>query len=286
MDAYTKRGYLHEDFRIFYLRDHGWEEMHAHYHDFDKIVVFLNGNASYNIEGRIYPLEPYDIVLVNQGEIHRPLLHGPQEYERMIFYLGPDFPAQYSDGVLDLHACFDRARAADSHVLKIPSIRRTRLSRVLEDLKAELQSPDRPGFPLATRLLLLEFLLELNRAGQSDHIRYPASSGEDTRIVRVLAYLHAHLTEPLTIDQIAGAFFVSPSHLMHEFKQETGSSIGQYLTRKRLLLARERIAAGQSHTDAAFACGFQSYSAFYRAYRKIFGTAPGQESPGAERFFP
>ena len=50
--GYSKRGYLHEPFRLFHLRDVGVEEMEYHYHEFDKIVIFLSGTASYMIEGR------------------------------------------------------------------------------------------------------------------------------------------------------------------------------------------------------------------------------------------
>ena len=50
--SYQRRGYLHEDFRLFHLRDMGVEEMEYHYHEFDKIVIFLSGQASYIIEGR------------------------------------------------------------------------------------------------------------------------------------------------------------------------------------------------------------------------------------------
>ena len=39
--TYEKRGYLKEDFRIFYLEDLVSKEIEYHYHDFDKILVFF-----------------------------------------------------------------------------------------------------------------------------------------------------------------------------------------------------------------------------------------------------
>ena len=61
---YEKKGYLKESFRLFHLRDVGVEEMEYHYHEFDKVVVFLGGTASYIIEGRSYFLRPWDVLLV------------------------------------------------------------------------------------------------------------------------------------------------------------------------------------------------------------------------------
>lgn len=281
MSEFSKRGYLKEDFRIFYLKSDDMEELCAHYHDFDKIVFFQNGNASYQVEGRTYALEPFDLVLVGHGEIHRPILHETTGYERMIFYLEPDFlsragglPPRTDASKDNLRVCFTHAKEAGSHVLRLPAIRQSRLFRILSDLKAELTEPERYGSSLATRLLLLEFLVEVNRQALSHHALYPNAGEEDAFIVKLLSYLHAHLTEDLTIEQIAEAFYLSPSHLMHTFKRETGSTIGQYLSRKRLMLAKDRIRAGLPATESALACGFQSYSAFFRAYKKAFGVSP------------
>ncbi len=52
------------------------------------------------------------------------------------------------------------------------------------------------------------------------------------------------------------------------------TSIHNYLSDKRLLAARDLIQSGLSATDACFRCGFRSYSAFSRAYGKLFGATP------------
>ena len=71
MDIYEKRGYLNSEFRLFHLTDKESGEIKTHYHDFDKITIFLKGRVSYMIEGRTYDLKPYDIVLVKQiGRAH------------------------------------------------------------------------------------------------------------------------------------------------------------------------------------------------------------------------
>ena len=37
----VKRGYLNEDFRYFHLKDNKNMEFELHYHDFDKIIIFI-----------------------------------------------------------------------------------------------------------------------------------------------------------------------------------------------------------------------------------------------------
>ena len=66
------RGYLHEDFRLFHLKDLGKGPYEYHYHDFLKIMILIEGKVRYTIEGRSYDLAPWDIVLVDRGLIRIP----------------------------------------------------------------------------------------------------------------------------------------------------------------------------------------------------------------------
>ena len=86
-----------------------------------------------------------------------------------------------------------------------------------------------------------------------------------------------HLTEPVSIDDLAARFFVSKYHMMRQFRAQTGYTIHGYLTGKRLMFARAMIAAGTPVLQASEESGFGDYSAFLRAYRKQFGAAPNQE---------
>ena len=64
MPEYKKVGYLTTDFKMFHLKDEEMRSFHYHYHDFHKILILLNGDVTYCIEGRSYDLKKNDIVLV------------------------------------------------------------------------------------------------------------------------------------------------------------------------------------------------------------------------------
>ena len=42
-----KRGYLHEDFRLFHLKDSRAQKLDYHYHEFDKLILLLGGKVTY-----------------------------------------------------------------------------------------------------------------------------------------------------------------------------------------------------------------------------------------------
>ena len=80
MDSYSKTGYLKDDFRLFHITDGEEHSFSYHYHDFYKLLVFIRGDVTYHIEGKSFDLKPYDVVLVNAGEIHKPVINRRSTY--------------------------------------------------------------------------------------------------------------------------------------------------------------------------------------------------------------
>lgn len=99
-------------------------------------------------------------------------------------------------------------------------------------------------------------------------------------IGNIVKYINFHLHEPLTVESIARAFYLSQSQLNRVFHKKVGSSVYQYLQLKRLIEARLMLKAGRTPDDVARACGYSDYSCFYKAYRKNFGTSPYDDIKG------
>ena len=94
------------------------------------------------------------------------------------------------------------------------------------------------------------------------------------QILQILDYINAHLTQDLSIDKIADAAFLNRSYLMHLFRDETGYTIGKYITEKRLYLANHAIEQGVSVTDACYQSGFRNYTTFYQASSSLYSVFP------------
>ena len=269
---YVQRGYLHEDFRLFHLRGAMEESVDWHYHTFHKIIEFLGGESGYGVEGKQYLLQPGDLVLVPQGCIHRPEAEPNAPYERRILYLSPEF-LRRAGGSCDLAACFDRAREEFRFVVHPADGTGGAQLAALEAAERE----EAFGRELLAQSLLFQFLIGLNRAMADDLLQYAKPAAYDRKIEAILRYLSEHLTEPVSIDDLATRFFVSKYHMMRQFRAQTGYTIHGYLTGKRLMFAWAMIAAGTPVLQASEESGFGDYSAFLRAYRKQFGAAPNQE---------
>jgi AraC-like DNA-binding protein len=273
MNSFEKLGYLEDDFKMFHINDRQRKDFAFHYHDFNKIIILLSGNINYTIEGKNYILKPYDIVLVNAGEIHRPSVLDNSAYERIIIYVSTQFLGNYSEKEYNLNYCFERAKKEHSNVLRIASIEKSKLYQVCLELEHSF-TDQAFAKELYQKILFLEFMIQLNRTAISNHINYLDSANGNTKLLQILDYINEHLTEEVTIDTLSEQFYLSRYYLMHFFKEETGYTIGNYITEKRLLLAKDLVQKGYSITEACFQSGFKNYSTFSRAFKKAFNTLP------------
>lgn len=276
MNEYEKTGYLNSNFKIFHLVDKGMTPIGFHFHDFHKILLLMKGNVSYCVEGRTYDLQADDIVFVPAGEVHRPVLHDTAIYERIIVYISKDYLNTYRTDNYDLAQCLIEAHQKQSHVLRVPAFGTTKLGQIVRELEQSLDSNEYAN-ELYHNLLFLEFMIQLNRVAIHDGIEYLSNSSSNKKMIDVIDYLNEHLTDDLSIDFLAETFYLSRYHLMHAFKEETGYTIGNYLSTKRLLLARDRIRQGEPITNVCYECGFRNYSTFSRAYKKNFGCSPREQ---------
>lgn len=270
---YPKTGYVTSQFKLFYLHESTDQDFSFHYHDFHKILLFLNGNVGYAVEGRSYDLHPGDIVLIPAGQIHRPVIRDKAPYERMILYLSPDYLSPKQQEGFDLNRIFAAAADTQTNLFSLPPALRYGFNLHVRQLQ-EAVDPALFAAPLFQKAAVLSFLIWLTRMQKDGSLRYRDAAASNQLILTLLDHINRNLTSDLSIDSLSERYHLSRSYLMHLFKAETGFTIQHYITEKRLFLARQQIKNGASVTQACFACGFSDYSSFYRAFTARFRVPP------------
>ncbi len=276
MKDYEKKGYLVSDFRVFRLKDASLKPIPFHYHDFHKIILFLDGDIDYVIEGKTYHLAARDIVFVSAGEIHRPIfLPSQAAYERIVIYVAPDFlirwQAQGREPV-DLARCFVQARQTASVMHQAPGTNHDLLFHMERLEKASRAEGFASG--LYMEVLFIEFMILLNRSLDDHELAGLDNASYDPKIQNILAYINQHLAEPLSVDALAAHAYMSKFYLMRKFKADTGYGIHQYIRSKRLLLARDLLKTDLPITQISAEVGFADYSTFSRAFKEMFQCSP------------
>lgn len=78
------------------------------------------------------------------------------------------------------------------------------------------------------------------------------------------------------LDHWAARLGCSEKTVMRLFQRETGLSFRSWRQRMRLLSSLDALEQGQSVTEAALGCGYDSTSAYIAAFKGLFGATPGE----------
>lgn len=269
-----KKGYLNKDFLLFHLKDQQQQEFEFHYHDFKKIIIFLSGNVTYLIEGKTYHLNPWDILLINNNDLHKPIIDSSKPYERIIIWMNPEFLETHNSSSCDITTCFNLANKKSFNLIRLETKLQEYLKMVISGLVDSVHS-DEFGSELLSNCLLIQFLIYLNRIVLEDkNVQEHQALKYDKQIEEILNYINHNLSSDISIDTLSELFYVNRYHLMHKFKQETGYTIHNYVIQKRLLMTIDLLKQGTPVTKAAEQSGFKDYSSFLRSFKKYFNKTP------------
>ena len=107
----------------------------------------------------------------------------------------------------------------------------------------------------------------------------PAQTGwlaglRDPMVGQALAALHREASEPWTVERLARLAGLSRSVFAERFAAMVGHPPMHYLALWRMQLAARLLAEGSGVAKVAAAVGYESESAFSRAFKKLVGQAP------------
>lgn len=94
-------------------------------------------------------------------------------------------------------------------------------------------------------------------------------------VQKVMNYVNLNMAEPLTLKSLAAMCFISPSYLSALFKQETGSTLIDYINTQRVNRAAQLLVQN-NHTIAAVAeeVGILDVNYFTKIFKKTLGVTP------------
>lgn len=111
----------------------------------------------------------------------------------------------------------------------------------------------------------------VHRSSRIEHRRVLAPC----RLRRVCEYIDARLASDLSLAELARVAGMSSYHFARVFKQSTGISPHQHLTRRRIERARELLSEGSRPlADIAHEIGYKGQSHFTAVFRKLTGVTP------------
>lgn len=261
------------DFEIFYYEDKSFSEVDMHRHDYYEIYFFLEGDLSYQINQNMYILHSGDFCLIPPGVFHRPKFHSHKTpYRRIVLWLSPEYYERLVTSEPDAGYGFFYSQGGNYHFSCDFSKSQVIFDKLLRILEEQTGNTCFRNSMLTCNMISL--LLSINRiVYETKHPMSPLPE-EASLFSRLCEYINLHLEDDLSLDALAGEFFVSKYHISHIFKKNMGISLHQYLSKKRVYACKNLLLAGHPVMEIAKAYGFSDYSAFFRAFKKEFGVGP------------
>ena len=229
-------------------------------HTYHEILYFIDGEAELLTENSrlvlnkrsllIIPKETYHFFRLSKTQFLRLKISIPKSLEQSI-------------PITDVMEGFKVIEQLSEGVIFVLN----RLVRTMQDKDSE----KKPFHAYAAFLMLMEELdIHTNENNES-------SLEQSGPIPKIIRYIAENLAGDLSVATLASSMNISPSGIIHRFKNELGISFHNYITQRRLIYARELILNGHKPSKIYMDCGYSDYSSFYRAYVKFFGRPPSKE---------
>lgn len=247
-----------------------WMKANTHEHIFDEVVVGIQGEHLYGVDGQAARMAPGVVLNLTRGRPHDKW-YGPEHASCIDFWLR-FLPHGQVHMNLVVHQPHTELIAVP---VSVPEGEAFREMGRLGGLLNGYATTKEPDLARQSTFYLLYFLTYFLRRLSNRNLSQEKM--DESAIVRgVRQYAVENLTEPLALKDLAKAAGYSPFHFHRMFVKAEGITPREFIENKRLELACSLLRQGSSVTAAAFDSGFVSSSQFARIFKKHLHLTPSQ----------
>lgn len=254
----------------------GKRPLQRHSHTQFELVMVNSGSGSYTTQTGIKPMLPGDFFVFASNEIHCITDVGEDGLRITNLHFEPRYLLSESgDAFSERNANFCFAHG-ESFQNRIPAEKTAVLERLFRGIEQGIR--EKPAeYPLEIRSLLNLLIVEIIR-----HHGYAAERQTGLPqlpgILKAMAFIDAHLEEPLSLSDIAAVAGISPNYFSALFRRICNVTLWDYITAKRVEKAIRMICEETDRTmlEIALACGFNNTANFNKAFKKQTGMTPSR----------
>lgn len=264
-------------FRLFQTSE---RQSRLHCHTCLELNLVEKGRGSYIIDGRVYPIEPGDIFVINNSEQHL-AIHGEEELTMTVLVFDADSLWKNRYGTDYLKPFLNR-NGAFSNRITAEAAEYLAMVHAFACMKQECVQ-EKTGWQMVTEAaanlllsLLYQYYSEKQELKDTDNGQYMFG-----RITQVFTYIKEHFAENITLEQLSEVTALSKNYLCKYFKDRTGQTLFGYIEQTRVQYACYLLQTTDKEIgQIAMETGFESISYFNRIFKKQCNVTPGQFRKG------
>lgn len=246
-----------------------------HHHPEFELTLTLNSRGLRFIGDNVGEYDDGDLVLLGPNLPHtwasREAVRVGEPHVALVLWFDLDWAQRVTAGFVEFRNVDDlltRARRGVQFSLQ-------RSAAVREEYTNLFQQP--PVERLLGLMRLLNHLAQdgIGRPIASDVFRASQQGDNRERIDRVLAHIHEHYTQELTLQALANVAALSVSALHRMFRKHARTNISEYITRIRIGDACARLASTeQPIAHISDAVGYGTFANFNRQFKLLTSMTP------------
>ena len=239
-----------------------FETIPMHTHNTCELLFVPKGNLTYMVEGKNYQLSKNSLIISRAGEAHAIIPNEPTEYDRY-------------DIMIDETKCGTMFYQMIPKELDVINLNGNELvCGLFKKMEYYCQSAEGEVLDILLHHLTEELLYNVALISREQGVSNTSTA--NPVIAQAIAYINANIMEPLTIEMICKALFITKSHLHRMFMTHLNITPKKYIMVKKLRMVQAELQAGGHPTEVSNRYGFANYATFYRNYKQFFGVVPSE----------
>ncbi|MGO4728846.1 AraC family transcriptional regulator [Paenibacillus sp. 2KB_22] len=257
-----------EQFSIQHMKRAGITAMpRAHSHSLIEMYYLREGERIYFVDSQVVTLKKGELILIQSDEMHATASSEIAEFERILINY---HPALLPTPLQDDCKWFNKR---GFHLFRLMLREQTEAENLLLRILEECREC-RPFYETSVLTLFAELMILLKRSEpltQNDSSKHPLHN----LVTDVATYIREHYQKPLTLEETARQFFISPSYLSRIFYRLTGFHFREYVVHIRILQAKRLITQSNIKIqEIASNVGFEHLSHFNKTFKRVTGYNP------------
>lgn len=246
-------------------------------HTYPEINFFMHGIGKYQIGEKVFDINGESIFFIPAGENHS-LLSIKEEVEHINIWFDPCWIGggnlEYAEECVQIFSAVKRS----GRNFIIPDCENFELTKNLIKNVYDEAIGQKSDFEKMIKLFLSGVMVLISREFGS-HVKDESnkSSERSYAVDRTMEYICNYISKTFTLKELANVACMSPSHFCAAFKEINGVTPWEYITAKKIDLAKEMLkTTNKPVINIAFECGYNNAANFNRAFKMLMGMTPGE----------
>lgn len=261
----------------------GHREFYPHKHNELEIAYFRSGYGTYSVTGHDYPIEPGDIFIYSNNEIHKITYVNPSyEMSALNIHFSPRILlsqqsySETSEEIPDLtRLFFDRREKYSNRITReTAGSSYSRIVNALLEAENEYNST-LIGNKLVAKNSLINALVYILRG--CDLVSTQSSlGGSNSQIAAALEYIDTNFSQDIGISELCSVANMGRSNFERLFGKFAGITPGEYIKRRRIDHAIHLLQSTDKTILAiALEAGYHNTANFNKQFKTVTGRTPG-----------